>query len=395
MNDLERFKGICRGQDVDYVPTIGLPGASGVAFGGAWGQVHQRLLDTGMPKWVHGWSSEGGWDAKAAEPWSRFWGTLTPLVIDSWPAEPPVSAKYNRKVEGAYEILEYETGAVTRQLVDNEDMYSMPEFIKYHVRDWDSWKLYKELYTPGKVWPAERIDEYCRRFESRDRALFIRLESTWGAIRNLAGTELACTMLYDDPDFAQNMIDWQSGLRKTYLYPLVERLRPEIVQLFEDCCYKQGMLISPDHFETFCAPVYREVAELAESCGAEMVVVDTDGNITQLVPLLRKCGVNAVYPVEAKAGNDLLQLRRENPEFIFLGWLEKEVINEGNENLIEDEIKNKVPPMLQSGRYFPNIDHTLQPMCTFKNLCRFMSLLHEATGNPQGQFHEFVQKEGN
>ena len=70
MNDLERFKAICAGQPVDYVPLIGLPGASGLAFGGAWGQIYQRLLDTGMPRRIQGWDYETQWDQAAAHSWS-------------------------------------------------------------------------------------------------------------------------------------------------------------------------------------------------------------------------------------------------------------------------------------------------------------------------------------
>ncbi len=56
MNELERFKAVCNGQTVDYVPLIGLPGASGLSFGGAWGQIYQQLVDTGMPARVKGWN---------------------------------------------------------------------------------------------------------------------------------------------------------------------------------------------------------------------------------------------------------------------------------------------------------------------------------------------------
>ncbi|MGA2914704.1 MAG: uroporphyrinogen decarboxylase family protein [Sedimentisphaerales bacterium] len=389
MNQLERFKAVCRGQDVDYVPIIGFPGASGIAFGGAWGEIYQRLLETGMPKWVKGWTEESRWSFEAAKSWSDFWGTVTPLTVDFWPCQPPQGVKFNKKIEGKYEILEYETGAVTRQFINGSNVYSMPEFIKYHVRDRNSWELYKKLWTPGKLWPADKIEEQYKKFDNRKYPLFLSLESTWGAVRNLAGPEQACTMIYDDPSLVQEIIDWQSSLRRTYLYPLIERLKPEILQLSEDCCYKQGMLISPAHFKTFCWPVYREISELAHFYGADMLIVDTDGNIMELVGLLNNCGVNATYPVEAKPGNDLLKLRRQFPEFIFMGWLEKEVINEGNENLIEDEINNKVPAMVKTGRYFPNADHSLQPMCTFRNLCRFMNALHNVLGNPEGQFYEY------
>ncbi len=69
-----------------------------------------------------------------------------------------------------------------------------------------------------------------------------------------------------------------------------------------------------------------------------------------------------------------------------MGWLEKESVNEGNEETIEREIMSKVPPLLDRGRYLPNGDHGIQPLVTFDNMCRFMTLLHEVTGNPEGEF---------
>jgi uroporphyrinogen-III decarboxylase len=387
MNDLQRFKAICRGQQADFVPIIGLPGASGLAFGGAWGQVYQRLIETGMPPSVKPWTTQTQWRPDAAKSWSDYWGTLTPLTVDFWPCEPPTGIKSKKTVEGDYEIVEYNTGAVTRQLINNDDAYSMPEFRTHHIRDRQSFNLYKKLSTPGPLWPEEKITHACKPYQNRDKPLFISLLSTWGALRDLTGPEKACTILYDEPALAHEIIDFQTSLRKKYLFPLVERLKPEIIQLTEDCCYKQGMLISPAHFDEFCTPAYEEIAQLARQCGADVIAVDTDGNITELLPLLEDLGVNATYPVEAKAGNDLLTLRKNHPEFIFFGGLEKETINQGNEHLIENEIISKVPPMLKKGRYFPNIDHSLQPMCTFHNLLKFMKLLHEVTNNPLGSFY--------
>ncbi len=391
MNHIERFRAVCRGLPVDYVPILGLPGASGAAFGGAWGQVYDNLIKTGMPDFVKPWTFETQWDLDAAKPWSDFWGTLTPLTLNFFPADPPPGIKFNKRIDGQYEYLEYETGAVTKQMRDNDDKYYMPEFIQYHVRDRQSWELYKELNTPGNLWPAEKIDQACEPYLDRDRPLFLNLMSTWGKIRDIAGAEKACTMLYDSPDLVQDIIDWQTQIRRTYLYPLVEKLKPEIIKLGEDNCYNHGMLISPAHFQQFCSPVYKEIADLARANKAEMVVVDTDGKVEQLLPLLDECGVNATYPVEAKADNNLLELRGQYPDFIFLGWVEKEIANEGNEHLMEPEFENKIIPMLKKGRYFPNADHSLQPMCTFPNLCKFMDLLHKATANPEGQFYSYLE----
>ena len=111
-----------------------------------------------------------------------------------------------------------------------------------------------------------------------------------------------------------------SGLEdfEQYTVPLIELLRPDILQATEDICYNHGMLISPAHFEEFCSPSYRRVAEVAREYGVTMLAVDTDGHVMQCAPLLAEAGVNAMFPFEAKAGNDLFALREQYPDLILL-----------------------------------------------------------------------------
>lgn len=216
--------------------------------------------------------------------------------------------------------------------------------------------------------------------------LSISCGSTWGLFRNLAGTELASTMLYDDPELAHEIIDHLCDQTRKYIYPLIELMKPEIVYTCEDNCYKNGMLISPAQFSEFCSPFYKETADLCRSVGVDLIGTDCDGNIMEFVPELAKCGFNGIFPCECKAGNDLFKLRERFPDFIFFGWLEKEIVNDGNEHLIDQEILSKVPRLLKSGGYFPNGDHGCMPDMNFNSLCRFMTLLHEETGNPEGEF---------
>jgi len=383
VNDLERFRAVCRGEKCDYVPIFGFPGAPGMS-GGAMAKTHARLVETGMPEWVDGCHGLGA--GVSTESWCRYWGTTQPMSLDFFPAEPAQGFKQERRIEAEFEIIESETGAVTRQVIDNDITYSMPEFLVYDVRDRPSWEFYRQRVMPGKPWPAERIEQECRRFDDRDRPLAIGVGGTWGSLRSLMGPAAGCTVLYDDPALAREIIEYFAWYRRRYLFPLIERLRPEIVGAWEDMCYNHGMLISPRHFRQLCAASYQEIAAVARDCGAEMVAVDCDGNVMELVGLLAECGVNAIYPCEVKAGNDLFELRRRHGGFILMGWLEKESVNQGNERRIAPEILSKVPPLLAAGRYFPNGDHGLQPLVTFQNLCIFMTLLHEVTGNPQGQF---------
>ena len=233
------------------------------------------------------------------------------------------------------------------------------------------------------------MEENCRRFDDRDVPLCIGTGSTYGHVRGLMGTEATSITLYEDPELFHDIVQTTFQRVRKYVFPLIERLTPEVVAAGEDLCYNHGMLLSPQHFEDFCGAFYREVCDCAFASGAELVAIDTDGNAMEFVGAAASCGVNAIYPFEVKAGNNLFALREKYSKFVFFGWLEKETVNDGNEKLIEPEIMNKVPPLLQAGRYFPNGDHGMQPLVTFPNLCRFMTVLHEVCRNPKGVFPRF------
>ncbi|NCO39973.1 MAG: hypothetical protein COZ06_17740 [Armatimonadetes bacterium CG_4_10_14_3_um_filter_66_18] len=384
MNDLQRFKAVCHFDKPDYVPLFGFPGAPGMS-GGCMRKTHERLVDTGMPEWVDGCISLG--EPRQTEVWERYWGTTAPVGVGVLPTDDyGRGIRHEKRVEDKWEVIEAESGAYTRQVLENDVTYSMPEFIRYHVRDRKSWEFYRDRTTPGERWSTDRIDEACRCYDERVRPACVSVGSTFGLLRGLMGPYAASTVFYDDPALAREILEWQLQSFETYTVPVIERIRPEILGAGEDCCFNHGMLLSPRHFDEFCAPFYRKVCEVARDCGVDMVSIDTDGNAMEFVGVVERYGVNAIYPFEVKAGNNLFVLRERHPRFLLLGWLEKECVNEGNDHRIQPEIMSKVPPLLATGGYFPNGDHGLQPMVTFENLCKFMTLLHDVTGNPEGEF---------
>ncbi len=383
MNDLGRFLAVAAFQEPDYIPIFGFPGAPGMSRG-CMKTTHDRLVATGMPPTVGGVGAPGSRDT--VDRWKRYWGTTDPVTLDFSPHGGQVGFRTTTRREGGFDIIESESGAVTRQVIDNSQTYSMPEFISFPVRDRDSWEFYKQRMTPRKTMSEDDIEMACRRFDNRDRPLVIAAGGTVGRVRNLLGPAAACLALYDDPELVRDIVEWHLRTVREHVFPLISRLKPEIVALWEDICGNHGLMVSPTHFEQFGGGYYREVAAFAGSEGVPVVAVDCDGNVGELAPLLASFGVNCLYPFEAKGNHDLFALRDLLPDFILMGWLEKETINEGNEEAIEPEIRRKVPGLLAKGGYFPNGDHGLQPLATFPNLCRFMTLLHEVCGNPEGEF---------
>jgi len=382
MTNRERFLCICHGEKPDYIPIFGIPGAAGIS-GGVMRPVYDRLLAMGMPD--VGGAHELDGSITNLEGWCRFFGVCGPIGCE-FPGKEPKPIAFEKRVEGEYEYLTYETGALTRQVVNNSVTYSMPEFIKFHVRDWESWEYYKNRFAPTDPYSPEQLDALASKFDNRTEPLSIHITSTFGVFRNLVGPETAFTLFYDDPDLVRDILGWFHDNERRFKYPLVKRLKPDMVGGWEDMCCKHGMLISPEMFNDFCAPAYREAADVAREAGVALFTVDSDGYTEALLPVLEALGVNGLHPWEVKAGNELARVREKHPEFILLGGIEKEILNAGNRGLIYPEIMGKVPPMIAKGRYFPNFDHGLQPLLDYENMLAAMTLLHEVLENPEGEF---------
>lgn len=382
MTPRERFVAVARFEAPDYVPIFGFPGAPGMSWG-CMRLTYERLLETGMPD-VGG--NHYGWQYHNPEGWMRYWGTAGPIGVDfglAWGAE---GYQVTSRIEDGFEIIEAETGEITRQVIDNDVNYSMPEFARYPVRDRDSWEFWRQRTTPREFMSREDMEANCRRFDDRTMPLCIGVSGAYAMGRGLMGPQGLSLAMYDDPELVHDMAQENLRQAREYVFPLIERLRPEVVAMGEDLCYNHGMLLSPAQFDEFYGQHYREVCECAHAAGVPMVAVDTDGNAMEFAKVATGYGIDAIYPFEVKAGNDLFALREALPELVMFGWLEKESVNEGGEGLIEAEIMGKVPPLLEQGGYFPNGDHGLQPGVTFPNLCRLMTLLHEVCGNPEGEF---------
>ena len=398
MNDRERFVAVARFQQPDYVPIFGFPGAPGMS-GGALKWTHQHLIETGMPAWVGGAYED--WVCKDPESWHRYWGVTEPIHPGFGLGLGARGIQSTHRIEGEFEIIEYESGAIERQVIDNANIYIMPEFVRYTVRDRVSWEFWRERMTPTGIMPRQEMEERCKELDRgpqtsrctsgfgvpyRTRPLFVGVWGMYGFLRSQMGPEGLSLAFYDDPQLVHDMAEWVTHMTRTYVLPLIERLKPEAVYMGEDLCYNHGMLLSPKLFDEFCGAHYRMVCGCAQAAGVPVIAVDSDGNVMEFVDVATRYGLTCLYPFEVKAGNDLFALRRKHPDFLCVGGLEKEIINEGNEHLIEPELMKKVPPLLKQGGYFPNGDHGIQPMATFKGLCKFMTILHELCGNPEGEF---------
>ena len=361
MTEIERFRAVVRFEQPDYWPLLNVGGLGYVHEGGL-----LKLHREGLPERVNG-----------LEPWLRYWGQCGFDTVESLGRD-ALGIQQERWIDGDFEYLRSETGALTRQVVDNQLVYSMPEFVEFDVRDRASWEKFRDLQTPRR---KAGVEEQAGSLDRRTRPARIDAGSTWGRVRSWMGPERALLAVYDEPDLVREMIEWQTWLFDEFTAPLLERYRPEVVSLWEDFCYNHAMMLSPTTFREFCAPHYRRVAEVARDCGAELLIVDSDGKVDEYCLLLEEVGFNGCWPMEQVCGNDLLAYRERQPRFVFAGGIEKEIVNTGNGQRIEPELVPRLAEVLKTGGFLPMFDHALQTDVGFEELCRCMALLHQICGS--------------
>lgn len=190
--------------------------------------------------------------------------------------------------------------------------------------------------------------------------------------RELFGVENHLYAFYDDAflyhRICEDLLAWQMQR----IDELNRYLKCEFMTIAEDMSYNQGPMISRAMFEEFIAPYYRKLIPHIQRYGTK-VFIDTDGNLTQMIPWLLDCGVDGVFPLERNAGVDIAGLRKEFPKLLMIGGFDKRCVLQGKE-AIAAEIE-KLRPIVQLGGYIPGMDHQTPPGTALEDYQYYVSLL--------------------
>jgi hypothetical protein len=108
-----------------------------------------------------------------------------------------------------------------------------------------------------------------------------------------------------------------------------------------------------------------------------MLIVDTDGDVTQLVPWLLEVGVAGVLPLERQASVDGMKLRDEFPTLRMIGHFDKLTMNRG-EAAMRAEFE-RLQPLMKTGGFIPSVDHQTPPGVSLEQYHSYLRLLDEYT----------------
>jgi uroporphyrinogen decarboxylase len=354
MNDRERFLAILRYQPVDRAPYR--------IFGGGW------------PETVERWQREG-YDPNAPgyhlDRWDWQGGWFFP--------DPPFRREVVNEDERTVLYVNHE-GILMRERKDYQHS-SMPQFVRFPVESREDFRrFWKERMQPDL---ASRLGtgwkKYLAGYRDRDFPLIViadRWGGFFGPLRNMVGVERLCTLFYDDPALVEEMMDADAEFMIRVMDQVLDCTDVDVFGFWEDMGFKTGTLLSPTMARRYMLPRYRRVVDFLRSRGVEFISLDSDGQVTSLIPVWLEAGINVLYPFEPQAGMDVVEVRRQfGRDLRMWGGMDKRALAWGPA-AIDAELA-RVAPLVREGGYVPFPDHSLPPDVSYANYCYFMEKLPE------------------
>ena len=326
MNHVERFRAVMNFQPVDRLPRW--------EWAMWWDKTIERWRDEGLPREL-----ESVFDIAqyfGLDPYQQFWFSTTD----------PTIAAVQHHVEG---------------IVSNMDDY---------------------LRVRGSLFPDHRgaiesMRPWAARQARGDAVVWITLEGYFWFPRTLMGFTKISLAFYDQPELLHRMNQDLTDFNLRILEQVAESCVPTFVTIAEDMSYNHGPMISEGHFREFVAPYYRRLVPRLQELGA-IVLVDTDGDVTQMVPWLLGEGIHGVLPLERQAKVDGMALRNSFPTLRMVGHYDKMVLNRG-EAAIRGEFE-RLLPLMHSGGFIPSVDHQTPPGVSLDEYRSYLRLLQEYCG---------------
>ena len=363
MNARERFLRCNRFQSVDHAPFVEIA---------MWGQTVERWHKEGMPRDVDTSFYINGNEYFGFERWEYL-----PLNVEMVPPFNEEVLKEDERI-----ILYRGTDGIVHQALKEGTVRgtrpSMDQYISFLVTDRAGFLKMKKRYDPRSPIRYPRYwQDLVRCYQGRDYPLALTGIGGFGfysMLRRWMGTEKACTIFYDDPALAEEMLDFLTDFFIEATRRALNEVEVDWYNYFEDFAFKTGPLVSPKIFKQFLLPRYRRINEHLRKHHVNIISLDSDGNIEVLLPMIIEVGFNHICPVEQAAGMDAVKLRQEYGKALALmGSIDKRELAKGKKE-IERELLRQVPYLLETGGYIPTVDHSIPPDVSYDNFIYYLEV---------------------
>ncbi len=390
MNHRERVRAILHYEAYDRLPVVHF---------GYWNETLHKWAAEGHITWeeAHAWGDGNPTDAQIAAKlgfdfnWSTCYGPHSRL----WP---PFETRLIAELPEGGRHIQNDEGVI---ILQKDDATSIPTEIEHLLKDRLSWEA---LYLPKLHYAVERVThawvncdgvmvrfdqgglDYLRR-GAWTNPYGLHIGSLFGVIRNWIGIVGLSYMLADDPDLLQEIVDVVAELCYRTTQTTLEMVCPDggsapfdFAHFWEDISFKSGPLISPRTFRKLTGVHYRRLTDLVARYGVDLVSLDSDGDVTKLVPVWLENGVNTMFPIEVGTWRSSIAPWREQYGRALrgVGGMDKVVFSH-DYAAVDAEIE-RLKPLVALGGYIPCPDHRIAPDAKWENVQYYCDRMRQVFG---------------
>ncbi len=346
MTSHERFRRMFAHQEADRVPVIDSP----------WDATIERWQREGMPA---GMSFVDYFDL------DRF---ISMQFTDNSPRYPSRLISENETET----IYTSSWGVTMKQW---KHAASTPQFLDFTITGPDAWRKAKEHIAPTD----DRVNWDLLRKEYktwREQGAWIApvvwfgfdVTHSW-----MVGTERVLMALAEDPDWIVDM--WRTELETDLA--LLDRVWEagytfDSILWYDDMGYKQNTFFSLKMYRSLLKPFHQKAIDWAHGKGIP-AHLHSCGDVHTFVPDLVSMGLDALNPLEVKAGMDPCALKRQyGDRLVFHGGINAVLWDQPE--AIQAEMERVVPVMKEKGGYIFSSDHSVPSLVSLEDFRRIINL---------------------
>lgn len=339
MTSWERFKRMYEHREADRIPIIDEP----------WSGTLRRWRREGMPE---------GMD------WCDYFDVdkLGIINIDISPRMPEITLEETDR----YYIRTSPWG-VTMKHFKEED--STPEFLDFTITTQEAWDQAKKQMTleDDRIpWEMLRQNYDKWRAEGRwIRAVFwfgFDVTHSW-----MMGTENTLVAMMEEPELVEDMFDTYLSRCETLFSRIWDAgYRFDEIFWYDDMGYKGTTFFSPNMYRSMLQPYHKRAVDWAHNRGI-YAQLHSCGDVMTLLPDIVATGVDALNPLEVKAGMDAFKIKKEYGDRLVLhGGINAVLWND--KDAILEEIDRKVPVLKENGGFIFSSDHSIPNSVSLENM---------------------------
>jgi len=237
---------------------------------------------------------------------------------------------------------------------------STPEFLDFTIIDPDSWKKAKERMVPSK----DRIDwkfleKNYKTWRENENWLIANLFFGFDVTHSwVVGTERILMAMIENPEWIHDIFAHELKTSLA-LFDMIWDAGYKFDSIFwcDDMGYKGTQFFSLDMYRELLKPYHKKAVEWAHAKGIK-AHLHSCGDVNPIIPELIEIGVDALNPLEVKAGMNPLHLKKLYGDDLVLHGGVNAVLWDKPEK-IKEEMSRVIPVLKENGGYIFSSDHSV------------------------------------